>query len=54
MPNFRERYEGLLEAVEAGNFRDSWKRSRLRSLYQNFRSKVPEAREAYDAMRKEG
>jgi hypothetical protein len=54
LPNFRERYEGLLEAVEAGNFRDSWKRSRLRSLNQNFRHKVPEAQEAYEAMGREG
>jgi len=54
LPNFRERYECLLEAVEAGNFRAGQKRALLRSLYQNFRFKVPEAQEAYDAMGKEG
>lgn len=52
LPNFQERYECLLDAVEAGNFRADRKRSLLRSLYQEFRSKVPEAQQDYEAMRK--
>jgi len=50
LPNFQERYECLLEAVESGNFRDSKKQSLLRSLYQEFRHKLPEAQRAYEAM----
>jgi len=43
LPNFQERYECLLEAVEAGNFPAGQRRSLLSSLYQNFRHRVPEA-----------
>ena len=52
LPNFQERYECLLEAVEAGNFRPGEKVNLLRNLHQNFRHKVPEAQQAYEAMTK--
>ena len=50
LPNFQERYECLLEAVEAGDFRSGKKVSLLRNLYANFRFKVPDAQRAYEAM----
>jgi hypothetical protein len=51
LPNFQERYECLLEAVEAVNFRPGEKVSLLRNLNANFRSEVPEAQRAYEAMK---
>ena len=53
LPNFQERYECLLEAVEAGNFQAGQKQDLLRFVYDNFRSKVPDAQQAYEAMKKE-
>jgi hypothetical protein len=50
LPNFQERYECLLEAVEAGDFRSGNTGSVLGSLYAAFSSSVPEARQAYEAM----
>ena len=53
LPNFQERYECLLEAVEAGNFRPGKEVSLLRSLYANFRHQVPDAQRAFEAMPEE-
>ena len=50
LPNFRERYECLLEAVEAGSFRPGQKRAQLSSLYQEFRHKLPGVQQAFEAM----
>jgi hypothetical protein len=50
LPNFQERYECMLEAVEAGNFRSGQKVSLLRNLHEEFRSEVPDAQQAYEAM----